>query len=210
MTVYKNRQQAGQKLAEQLSAYAGQDVVVLSLARGGVLVGYEVAQALHKVHDVLLVRKLRIPGHAEFIMGAVAEGGVTVLNPTLAQQLTPNERAAIVAKEQAALAEQGQRLRGPGGLLNCRKKQVILVDDGLVTGVSMQVALQALRTMGPKHIVVAVPVAAAAASQDIKGEDVTLVALQTPEPLLSLADYYDELPQVSDAMIAERLNLYIS
>ena len=159
---FRNRQEAGRLLAEQLTAYANRpDVLVLALPRGGVPVGYEVARALHAPLDVFVVRKLGVPGYEELAMGAVATGGVRVLNEEIVQRLGIPEYVidAAVAREQQEVARRERLYRGGRPPPEVRGRTVILVDDGLATGATMRAAVMALRQLQPARIVVAVPTA---------------------------------------------------
>src|SRR5438128_9900531 len=168
--LYRDRYAAGNMLATKLTAYAHrQDVLVLALPRGGVPVGYEVAKALQAPLDVFVVRKLGVPGHEELAMGAIATGGICVINEEVVRMLHIPERVidAVAAKEQREL-ERRERLyrddRLPPDVNGCI---VILVDDGLATGSTMRAAAEALRQQHPARLVVAVPVAAPSACEEL-------------------------------------------
>src|SRR5438874_1370102 len=182
-TAFQDRFDAGTTLAAQLAQYAGRDdVVVLALPRGGVPVGFEVAKALQAPLDVFLVRKLGVPGHEELAMGAIASGGVQVLNEDVVEALdVPPERIVAVT----AAEEQERRLRAyRSGMAppDVGGKVVILVDDGLATGSSMRAAVKALRRLGPDRIVVAVPTAAAETCERLAAEADEVVCASTPRP----------------------------
>src|SRR5438309_5737764 len=158
---YQNRTHAGQVLADRLSAYADRsDVLVLGLARGGVPVAYEVAKALHAPLDVFIVRKLGVPGHEELAMGAIATGGVCVLNEDVVQMLHIPDRVieAVIAKEQQELERREHLYRDDRPPPDVRDCTIILIDDGLATGATMRAAIKALRQQHPARLVVAVPV----------------------------------------------------
>src|SRR5215218_9087041 len=160
---FLDRHHAGRQLAEQLRVYANRpDAVVLALPRGGVPVGYEVAAALGLPLDVFLVRKLGVPGYEELAMGAIASGGVRVLNDDVIREIGIPDRAidAATAAEQQELERREHRYRGSRPAPNVRGHTVILVDDGLATGYTMRAAVEALRQLGAARIVAAVPVAA--------------------------------------------------
>src|SRR5216117_2872026 len=159
---YADRREAGRFLAQRLRAYTGRsDVVVLALPRGGVPVGYEVAQALDAPLDVFIVRKLGVPGHEELAMGAIASGGVRVLNRDVLAYVPLPQKAidAVAAREQQELERRERSYRGSRPPLDVRGKTVIVVDDGLATGSTMRAAVAALRKMEPRAVIVAVPVA---------------------------------------------------
>src|SRR3979490_2059913 len=157
---FRNRNEAGRLLAEKLTAYANRsDVLVLALPRGGVPVAYEVARALNALLDVFLVRKLGVPGHEEFAMGAIATGGIRVLNnDTVGALRSPNNMIeAVVAKEQQELTRRERLYRGDRPPPDVRGKTVILVDDGLATGATMHAAIEALRHPNTPPLWVVVP-----------------------------------------------------
>src|SRR5688572_11960070 len=171
--MFRDRPHAGRVLASKLTHYAGRDdVVVLALPRGGVPVGYEVAQALGAPLDVFLVRKLGVPGREELAMGAIASGGVRVLNERVVRMLGASgaiiER--VVAREQRELERQEREFRGDRPPLDVRGKTAILVDDGLATGATMRAGVEALRRLGPGRVVVAVPVGAPETCDEFAGE----------------------------------------
>lgn len=197
-------------LAAQLSAYAGQpDVRVLALPRGGVPVGYEVARALGAPLDVFVVRKLGTPGYEELAMGAIAEGGVRVLNPSVLSRLdiAPEDLERAAAREAQELARRGKRYRDGRPPTDVRGKTVILVDDGLATGTSMRAAVAALRQLGPERLVVAVPVAAAQTCEALEPEVDELVCVSTPEPFYAVGQWYRDFDQTSDEEVRALLAL---
>src|SRR3979490_1864048 len=158
--LFRDSQDAGRVPAEKLTAYANRpDVLVLALPRGGVPVGYEVARALGAPLDVFVVRKLGVPGYEELAMGAVATGGVRVLNDQLVERLGIPEQLidAVAARELQELARRERLYRGSRPPTDVRGRTVILVDDGLATGATMYAAIEALRKQNPSSIVVAVP-----------------------------------------------------
>src|SRR5437868_13444940 len=163
MTLYRDRLEAGRILATMLTTYANRnDVLVLALPRGGVVVAFEVAKALHVPLDVFLVRKLGVPGHEELAMGAIATNGVCVLNDRVVQSLhiPRNVIEPVIAKERKELERREHLYRDGRPAPDVRDRPVILVDDGLATGSTMLAAIVAVRQLEPAKIVVAVPVAA--------------------------------------------------
>src|SRR5216683_1964591 len=157
---FRDRREAGRQLAQHLAAYANRpDVLVLALPRGGVPVAYEVARALHAPLDVFLVRKLGLPGHEEYAMGAIASGGVRVLNPEVVDELhLPDELINTVTRRELQELERRERTyRGDRPFPDVRGKTVILVDDGLATGSTMLAAAEALRRLGPARLIIAGP-----------------------------------------------------
>ena len=206
--VFKDRFEAGRFLAEHLSDYRGRDdVVVLALPRGGVPVGYEVAKALQVPLDVFVVRKLGVPGHEELAMGALASGGIAVLNPDVMRVLNISraEIAAAIAREQKELERREREYREGRPPLDVQGRTVILVDDGLATGSSMRVAAEALRKKSPAQIVVAVPVAAPATCSELQAEVDRVVCAVTPEPFWAVGQWYQNFEQTSDEEVRELL-----
>jgi erythromycin esterase-like protein/predicted phosphoribosyltransferase len=208
MQRFENRAHAGRLLAERLRSYAGRDdVVVLALPRGGVPVAYEVAQALGAPLDVFLVRKLGVPGHEELALGAIASGGVQVVNPDVIERLEipPDAVRAVAAREAAELDRQERAFRGARPPLDLEDKTVILVDDGLATGATMWAAVAAVRAEGPKEVVVAVPVADPDVCEALRNHADEVVCLETPRPLRSVGQWYEDFSQVSDDEVRELL-----
>jgi predicted phosphoribosyltransferase len=198
---FPNRRTAGRYLADQLAAYANRDdVLVLALPRGGVPVGYEVAKALHSPLDVFVVRKLGVPGHEELAMGAVASGGVRVLNDRVVQGLhiPASVIDAVATKELEELARRERLYRGDRAPLDVRGHAVLLVDDGLATGSTMKAAVAALRDQNPARIVVAVPVAAEDSCAELRGMADEVVCAVTPEPFHAVGVWYQRFDQTSD------------
>jgi predicted phosphoribosyltransferase len=198
---FRDRRDAGRKLAAQLAAYAGRpDVLVLALPRGGVPVAYEVAQALRAPLDVFLVRKLGLPGHEEFAMGAVATGGVRVLNPDVVENLyVPGSVIdTVTQREQRELDRRERAYRGVRPPPDVRGKIVILVDDGLATGSTMRAATAAVKQQQPARVVVAVPVASQATCDELRREADEVVCLVTPEPFYAVGLWYDDFSQTTD------------
>lgn len=201
MVWFRNRRDAGQKLAQKLSHYASRpDVIVLALPRGGVPVGYEVSRALHVPLDIFIVRKLGIPGQEELAIGAIASGGIRVLNEDILRMLPlPSELIERVAQRELQELQRRERLyRGDRPPPDVRDRTVILVDDGLATGASMRAAVQALRAQNPKRIVVAVPTAAPEACEAFEKEVDEVVCAITPEPFLGVGRWYEDFSQTTD------------
>lgn len=206
--ILKNRREAGQLLAQQFRHYVGQpDVIVLALPRGGVPVAYEVASALDVPLDVFLVRKIGMPGHEEYAVGALASGGAKVLNRLLleAYGLREEDLEETVAREEAELERREQEYRKGLRPLDVKDKTVILVDDGLATGSSMLAAVRALREARPARIVVAVPVAPLQTCEDLRAVADDVVCVLTPEPFLAVGRWYADFDQTSDREVKELL-----
>jgi predicted phosphoribosyltransferase len=206
---FLNRTEAGKLLAEKLSRYAGQsNLLVLALPRGGVPVGYEVARALHAPLDVFVVRKLGVPGHEELAMGAIASGGVRVVNRSLIRELrlSREDVEAVTAVERRELERRERAYRGGGPRADPRGRTVILVDDGLATGATMRAAAQALREQEPARIVVAVPVAAPETCEMFQREvDETICAI-TPEPFYAVGLWYEDFSETTDDEVRDLLS----
>ena len=209
--MFQDRAEAGRALAARLMGFAGRgDAVVLGLPRGGAVVGYEVAQALNAPLDVFLVRKLGTPGQPELAMGAIASGGVLVLNPDIVHGLNISDETirAVAAREQQEIERREREYRGNHPALPLRHQAVILVDDGLATGSTMRAAVTAVRNLDPSSIIVAVPVAAASTCDELRSETEVdhVICLATPEPFRAVGQWYREFPQVSDQEVRELLN----
>ena len=205
---FRDRREAGQVLADRLTAYAGRpDVLVLALPRGGVPVAYEVARALGAPLDVFLVRKLGVPGQEELAMGAVATGGVRVLNEQVvgALGIPPSVIEAVAAWQQQELVRRERLYRGDRPPPDVRGRTVILVDDGLATGSTMRAALAALRRQQPARLVVAVPTAAPETCDELRAEADDVVCATTPEPFDSVGLWYEDFSQTSDEEVRELL-----
>jgi putative phosphoribosyl transferase len=205
---FRDRRAAGQALAQRLPAYSGRgDVVVLGLPRGGVPVAYEVAHALGVPMDVFVVRKLGVPGRDEFAMGAIASGGVRVLNQQVMSVLNiPAEvLAEVTAREQLELERRERIYRGDRPAPQVRDRTVILVDDGLATGATMQAAVKALRRQEPARIVVAVPTGAPETCEQLRAVADDVVCATAPQPFISVSLWYDDFAQTSDEEVAQLL-----
>jgi len=206
--LFRDRGEAGQRLAEKLTHYADRrDVLVLALPRGGVPVAYEVAKALHAPLDVFLVRKLGVPGHEELAMGAIASGGVRVMNESVMNALdVPHELVEeVTQQEQQELDRRERAYRDDRPPVDVRGRTVILIDDGLATGSTMRAAVEALRRQRPDHIVVAVPVGAASTCDDFRALADEVVCAETPEPFRAVGLWYDDFSQTSDTEVYELL-----
>jgi predicted phosphoribosyltransferase len=195
-------------LAEKLSGYAGKpDVVVLGLPRGGVPVAYEVARALGAMLDAFLVRKLGVPGHEELAMGAVASGGLRVLNEEVVEQLgiPADQIDAVAAKELEELARRERLYRGGRPQPDLRSRTVIVVDDGLATGATMRAAIGALRQAQPARILVAVPVAAPETRDEFQNLADDIICGIIPEPFLAVGRWYIDFEQTTDGEVVALL-----
>ncbi|HET9271928.1 MAG TPA: phosphoribosyltransferase [Vicinamibacterales bacterium] len=201
MTVFTNRADAGRQLATWLSAYAGRsDVVVLALPRGGVPVGAEVAARLGAPLDVFLVRKLGVPGHPELAMGAIAEGGVMVVSTAILADLGIPRAALdqVAARERLELERRDIQYRGGRERPSVRDKVVILIDDGLATGATMEAAVMALREQHPARIVVATPVGARESCERLRQVADEVVCALIPASFMAVGQWYQDFTQTSD------------
>ena len=196
---YRDRRQAGRVLAERLEHLRGRPgLLVLALPRGGVAVGFEVAHALQAPLDVFIVRKLGFPGHEELAMGAIASGGVRVMNPMPGMEVSPEAVAAIVAREQDELVRREHLYRGERPAVSIRGRTVIVVDDGLATGSTMRAAVTSIRQQHPAHLVVAVPVGAEETCLQLRAEADEVVCAAMPHPFRAVGLWYGSFPQASD------------
>jgi putative phosphoribosyl transferase len=199
--LYRDRTEAGKRLAEKLHAYADQPgVIVLALPRGGVPVGFQVARALGAPLDVFLVRKLGVPGHEELAMGAIATGGVRVLNDDVLRMLPIPERVinAVAADEQRELERRERLYRDDRPPADVRGRTVILVDDGLATGSTMRAALAALRKRQPARLIVAVPVGARSTCGEFQNEADEAICAAMPEPFYAVGHWYGNFDPTTD------------
>jgi putative phosphoribosyl transferase len=206
---FRDRREAGSFLAKRLMRYAGQpDILVLALPRGGVPVAFEVAQALPAPLDVFIVRKLGMPGHEELAMGAIASGGVRVLNEDLVRLIGVPTHVLdqITARESEELRRRETAYRGSRPPEPIVGRTVILVDDGLATGASMRAGVLALRREGATRIVVAVPVAAAATCEGLRLEVEEVVCASIPEPFTAVGAWYEDFRQTTDEEVRELLD----
>lgn len=205
---YRDRAEGGRVLAAQLGEFSDRaDVLVLALPRGGVPVGFEVARALAAPLDVFVVRKLGVPGHEELAMGAIASGGVLVLNEDAVRGLKINEAAitAVAAREQKELERREQLYRGDRPPLDAHSKIAVLVDDGLATGSTMRAAVRALRRQHPARVVVAVPIAAPETCAELGKEADEIVCALTPRAFYAVGLWYENFEQTGDDEVRELL-----
>ncbi|HEY2970934.1 MAG TPA: phosphoribosyltransferase [Pyrinomonadaceae bacterium] len=206
--IYRDRIEAGKYLAAQLAHYANcDDVLVLALPRGGVPVAYEVAKALSAPLDIFLVRKLGVPGHEELAMGAIATGGVRVLNDDVVEYLLIPAGVidSVAADELRELERRERAYRGNRPEPTVRGKTVILVDDGLATGSTMRAAAAALRQQSPARIVVAVPVSAPQTCDEYRMGVDEIVCATMPEPFYGVGQWYRDFSQTTDEEVRDLL-----
>ncbi len=208
MAIFEDRTDAGKKLAKQLTEYKDKkDVIVLGLPRGGVPVAYEVAKTLHAPLDVFIVRKLGVPGQPELAMGALASGGVRVMNDNVIRQSGVSEKQIeeIVEQERQILKEREEIYRQTRPNVEIAGKTVLLVDDGLATGASMRAAVSALQELNPEKIIIAVPTAPADTCEDFKSQVDQVVCLRNPSPFWGVGGSYQNFSQTSNEEVRELL-----
>ena len=206
---FHDRRQAGQELARRLGAYRGRtDLVVLGLPRGGIPVAYEVARELEAPLDVLVVRKLGVPGDDELAMGAIASGGARVLNRGVVETLgiATSEIDRVAGEQEQELARREKDYRQGEPPLDVRGRDVILVDDGLATGASVRAAVAALRARGPRRLVVAAPVGAADVCDELRLEVDEVVCAERPQPFYAVGACYEHFGQTTDDEVRRLLD----
>src|SRR5260221_599084 len=206
---FRNRTEAGQLLARKLARYAGRDdVLVLALPRGGVPVAYEVAKRLNAPLDVIIVRKLGVPGQEELAMGALASGGIRVLNGEVVDSLRISDEVidAVAAREEKELVRRERAYRGQRNRIEVEGRIVVLVDDGIATGSTMRAAVNALRQQQPKRVIVAVPTAAASTYREFQNEADEMVAVMAPELFYGVGQWYEDFSQTTDQEVRQLLD----
>jgi putative phosphoribosyl transferase len=203
---YRDRREAGRRLAAALEHLRGRpDLLVLALPRGGVPVAWEVAEALRAPLDVLVVRKLGYPGHAEYAMGAIASGGVRVMNPLPGMQVRGSDIERVVERELAELRRREQQYRGEAPPPTIAGRTVIVVDDGLATGATMRAAARAIRQQQPAWLCIAAPVGAPDSCESLRAEADEVVCPAQPQPFRAVGLWYRDFPQTSDEEVRSLL-----
>ena len=208
MALFADRKDAGRKLARDLLEYkARANVIVLALPRGGVPVAHEVAQALNAPLDIMLVRKLGLPGHEELAMGAIASGGVRVLNEEVVDSLNIPEKLIdrVAERERQELERREREYRGDQPRPELEGKTVILVDDGLATGASMRAAIAGVRARDPARIIVAVPTAAPETCESFEALADEIICTSTPQPFYGVGLWYENFSQTTDEEVRSLL-----
>jgi putative phosphoribosyl transferase len=207
--IFRDRSDAGHRLGEKLRADgpAGENAIVLGLPRGGIPVAHAVADALGAPLDVFVVRKLGVPGQEELAMGAIASGGVRVMNHEVVDALgiPPAALDRVAAAEQLELERRERAYRGSRPALQLGGRTVYLVDDGLATGATMRAAVQAVRQHRPARVIVAVPVAASSTCVELAAEVDEVVCLATPEPFMAVGRFYQDFSQTTDREVHDLL-----
>ena len=208
--IFRDRAEAGKRLAERVNrSVRDTESLVLALPRGGVPVGFEVARALNAELDIFLVRKLGLPGQEELAIGAIASGGVRVLNEALVEelQLSRNLIEQITAREEPELKRREELYREGQPAAPVRGRTVILVDDGLATGSTMKAAAQALRRQEPERVIVAVPVAAKQTCDEFRRDVDEVICAYTPAPFMAVGIWYEDFSQTTDHEVQHLLEL---
>jgi putative phosphoribosyl transferase len=207
-TQFRNRTEAGRLLSHKLLKYANRrDVIVLALPRGGVPVAYEVAKVLNAPLEVFLVHKLGLPGQEELAMGAIASGGIRILNDTVIEAFGVSDRTVdqVAGAAQKELEDRERLYRGDRPMPDIRERTLILIDDGLATGSTMRAAVAALRQQHPARIVVAVPTAASQTCKEFETEVDEIICAQTPEPFVAVGMWYRDFAQTTHQEVHDLL-----
>lgn len=208
MKRFENRTQAGRYLAKKLTTYAhARDAIVLGLPRGGVVVAFEIAKELKLPLDIFLVRKLGVPGYEELAMGAIASGGIRVMNEEVLQGVRVSDSAieAVAEREERELKRRETAYRNHRPQLNLKGLTVILVDDGLATGATMRAAALALQKQHPKKLVIAVPVASQDACDMLRSEADEIICGEIPSPFYAVGAWYQDFSQTTDDEVRQLL-----
>jgi predicted phosphoribosyltransferase len=205
--LFRNREEAGKKLAKALKEFKGKDVVVLGIPRGGVVVANEVAKALEAPLDVVVTRKIEAPDEPEYALGAVTQEGEVIMDRQAAESLgaSPAYLDDQIRKKREEVKERMQRLRGDRGYPRLDGKVVVIVDDGIATGSSVTAAVMSVKKRKPKEVIVAVPVAPADAVEMLADEGTRVVCLETPGPFLAIGEFYGDFDQVEDLEVKRLL-----
>lgn len=207
MVPFKDREEAGKELARALEGFKGQDVVVLGVPRGGVIVAREVAEALGSPLDIVVTRKIGAPGEPEFALGAVTQEGDVIVDSGAAESVgaTAEYLQEEARRKKSEVKERMRGLRGDMPYLSLEGKTVIIIDDGMATGNSMKAAVQSVRKRGPKEVVVAVPVAPREAVAELSMEGSRVVCLEQPRFFFAIGEFYKDFQQVEDSEVRELL-----
>ena len=209
MTLFKNRSDAGKKLAVKLKEYSfNPDTIVLGLPRGGVVVAYEIAMNHHLPMDVFIVRKLGVPGHEELAMGAIASGDIQVLNNDIVAsiEIDEQEMERTISREKEELKRQEERFRGNRPFTRLENREIIIADDGLATGATMRAAVEGIKSQGASRIIVAVPVAPPEVYRSFTHFVDKIICLETPFYFGGVGAWYDDFHQTTDEEVKKLLN----
>lgn len=205
---FKDRAEAGKRLAVALREFKGKDVVILGIPRGGVVVAREVSESLGAPLDVVVTRKIEAPGEPEYALGAVTQEGDVIMDRQAAESLGASKEYldAQVRQKKEEVRQRMERFRGDAPYPDLKGKIVIIVDDGIATGSSVGAAVMSVRKRGPKEVVVAVPVAPADAVEALRGDGNQVVCLETPAEFLAIGEFYSRFDQVEDAEVRRILD----
>jgi predicted phosphoribosyltransferase len=205
--IFKDRQQAGEKLAAALTKYRAKKPLILGIPRGGIIVAYEIAKALNAPLDIIVARKLASPSQPEYAIGAIAPGGIKILNSEAVQYfgLDKHDLDEIITQEKQELERRMQIYRAGKKALNVKNKTVIIVDDGLATGLTAKAAVRSVKALGAREVILAVPVAAADTAADICQEVDELICLSTPSYFGAVGQFYKNFPQTTDEEVSDIL-----
>ena len=208
MVRFRNRSEAGARLAPLLESLRDEHPVVVALPRGGVPVAAEIARALHAPLDVMIVRKLGVPFQPELAMGAIGEGGARVLNDDVleATKIKPREIEEVEARERLEVVRRARRYRGDAPMVAIDGRTVLIVDDGIATGSTARAALQIARAHGARRVVLAVPVAPRETVDEMAREADDVVVLDTPSPFFAIGPWYDDFSQTTDEEVCRLLD----
>ena len=209
MPLFKDREEAGKKLAQALDKFVGRQAVVLGMPRGGVVVATEVAQALDAPLDIVVTRKIGAPGEPEFALGAVTQEEEVIVDRQAAESVgaTAEYLREEARKKKSEVRERMRSLRGDLPYPNLEGKIVIIVDDGIATGNSMRAAVQSVRRRGPKEVVVAVPVGPSEVVAEIAREGAQVVCLEQPSFFFAIGQFYNNFEQVDDSEVRRLLEV---
>lgn len=199
--LFRDRSEAGRALAARvIGSVSDPNPLILALPRGGVPVAFEVARALHAELDIFLVRKLGVPGHEELAIGALASGGIRILNQALIADLHLSQKAIeeVTIREQGELERREALYRAGRPSIPVRDRTIVLIDDGVATGASMKAASKALRAEGPRRLILAVPVAARQTCEEFRGDVDEVICVETPEPFMAVGIWYEDFRQTTD------------
>jgi len=205
--LFQNRVQAGQKLAQQLKKFAEEDIIILSIPRGGVIVGAEIAKVLSCPLDIIVTKKIGAPGNPELAIGAVGPGGVKVIDDSLVRQTRADEKYINEKTEQlnGQITEKEKRLRSGKRPLEIKNKTVILTDDGIATGATVEAAIESIKTKQPRKLILAIPVAPADSIKKFKPMVDEIICLLTPALFWAVGQFYQEFEQVEDEEVKRNI-----
>lgn len=204
MTIFKNRVEAGKKLAEHLTEFKGTNAIILALPRGGVIIGAEVAHALNLPLDIIVTRKIGAPGNEEYAIGAIDIEGSGVFNESETAGVNKEWLNKEIAKEKQEAERRWREYRGTRGPLDLAGKTAIIVDDGIATGMTMKAAARYAKKLGSQKVVIAVPVAPLSTVAELK-QEADVHTLETPSLFFAVGQFYEDFPQIEDKEVIQAL-----